>query len=210
VLSNVNLAVSRGEIVWLRGVSGSGKTTLLNLAGLLAAPDAGLVRIGGEQAVGLSDRRAARMRAQTLGFIFQQHNLIGHLTAVENIVLPALRPERHAEEQARIMLTELGLRERADFTANQLSGGERQRIAIARALINEPAVILADEPVSGLDADSANDVLRQLTRAAAAGHAVVVASHDDIVATIAGRTVTMAGGRLKENDRDTSPADGAA
>jgi len=202
ILARVDFQVAPGQVVWLRGASGSGKTTLLNIAGLLAAPDAGTVRVGGQPAPRLGGRQAARLRGRTLGFVFQQHNLLGHLTAIENIVLAARAPLRQAHAQARVALDSLGLTARADFPADRLSGGERQRIAVARALINKPAVVLADEPISGLDADSAGEVLRQLAAAAAAGHAVVLASHDDAAATIAHRTVTLAGGRLLEHEPD--------
>lgn len=205
VLAGVTLAIRPGEVVWLRGASGSGKTTLLTIAGLLAPPDSGEVRINGVAATGLSNTRIAALRGHSLGFVFQQHNLISHLTAVENIVLPARDGKRSAEHRARSMLANLGLDHRADFPANRLSGGERQRIAIARALINAPAVVLADEPISGLDADSATHVLHQLSIAAGNSRGVLVASHDSTVATIADRTITLVAGRL-EQARNTLPA----
>jgi ABC-type lipoprotein export system ATPase subunit len=112
VLAGIDLEIRSGEVVWLRGPSGSGKTTLLAIAGLLAPPTCGEVHIGGEPVIGLSSARSAAFRARSLGFVFQQHNLIGHLTAVENIVLPAIAPRRSAEVKAREMLAELGLTHR--------------------------------------------------------------------------------------------------
>jgi ABC-type lipoprotein export system ATPase subunit len=196
ILTEVDLVVREREVVWLRGPSGAGKTTLLNIAGLLAPPDRGVVRIDGESAIGLRDTRAARIRAEKIGFVFQHHHLLHHLTTLANVVLPALSSRRTAEARARALLAGLGLAERVDFGADALSGGERQRAAVARALINDPRILLADEPTSGLDESSARLVLDGLAQAAAEGRGVLIASHDPTVATIATRRVEITDGRI--------------
>ncbi|MEW2431955.1 ABC transporter ATP-binding protein [Micromonospora sp. NPDC047644] len=198
VLTDVHLSVTPGEIVWLQGPSGAGKSTLLNIAGLLAVPDAGRVRIAGQDASRISSRQAAVLRATKLGFVFQEHNLFGHLTSIDNIMLPSLDSARVARSKAISMVAQLGLADRAQFTANRLSGGEQKRIAVARALINKPAIVLADEPTAGLDSEAIHEVLAQFTSAANDGLAVVIASHDNVVSDISQRTVALSDGALSE------------
>lgn len=196
VLIDVTLDVAPGSVVWLRGASGAGKTTLLSIAGLLAAPSTGAVIIDGQPVDRLGGRHRARLRARKLGFVFQQHNLIGALTALDNVMLPALTSVGAARHRACELLAAVGLTERAGSRAHHLSGGERQRVAVARALVNRPKVILADEPISGIDDQAATEVLRQLSTAAAEGSAVVIASHDDAVGEWATETTTLQAGRL--------------
>ncbi|MBU2664492.1 ATP-binding cassette domain-containing protein [Actinoplanes bogorensis] len=205
VLRGVRLEVRPGEIVWLRGRSGTGKSTLLTIAGLLTRPDGGTVRIGGTDTRGLGERELAMTRATRLGFVFQQHNLFGHLTAIENVVLPAVGPRAGARRRAADMLAGLGLAGRTNAAARNLSGGERQRIAVARALINDPALLIADEPVSGLDLESAGQVLEQFRGAAAQGRAVLIASHDDVAGRIADRVVVLSDGRLTADTPVATP-----
>lgn len=206
VLSDVSLRVDGGEVVWLRGPSGAGKSTLLNIAGLLAFPDRGSVRLAGEETAGMRGGRLARMRAR-VGFVFQDHNLLAHLTSVENIMLASRADARTARKRAESMLDHLGLADRAGFPAAQLSGGEQKRIAVARALMNRPAVVLADEPTAGLDAEATGKVLGQLTAAAETGQAVLIASHDEIVASISDRSVALAGATLTGSGPTPTGAD---
>jgi putative ABC transport system ATP-binding protein len=202
ILREVDVAVSPGEIVWLRGVSGAGKSTLLSVAGLLSEPDSGRVRINGREATGIGRRKAATLRAEELGFVFQDHSLFGHLSSIENVMLPSLENPRKARAKAYGLLEQFGLRDRADFRVHRLSGGEQKRVAIARALINDPAVILADEPTAGLDAGAIQEVLEQFRRAADSGRTVVIASHDDVVASVGRRSMTLSGGVLQPEERE--------
>lgn len=198
VLSDVNLAVSAGTVLWVRGPSGTGKTTLLCIAGLLARPSAGTVRIEGKPVSNLNGRHTAHVRAHKLGFVFQLHNLIDSLTVLENVLLPALASREESHARARELLVDLGVLGHAGHKASLLSGGERQRVAVARALINRPPIILADEPITGLDPESAHHVLERLLAAAHGGCAVIIASHDQTVASIADRAVDLRQGQLKE------------
>jgi ABC-type lipoprotein export system ATPase subunit len=198
ILGGVDLRIDPGSIVWLRGASGAGKTTLLSIAGLLAPPDEGSVRIGDLNAETLRSSQRARIRASQIGFIFQHHNLLADLTAVENVMLPSLTRAKSAAVRCRQLLCSLGLQERADFRASLLSGGERRRVAVARALVNSPAIVLADEPVSDLDEHSSCRVLEHLAQAARDGRSVLIASHDERVSAIAHQAVHLQDGHLLE------------
>lgn len=192
VLRDVNFQVGSGEIVHLDGPSGSGKSTLINVCGLLTPATAGSVLIDGVGCTTLGDRERTRVRARFIGFVFQSHHLLPELTSVENVLVAALRPDRVAIETR---LREVGLAEHLNDRAKLLSGGQQQRVAVVRALINQPSVVLADEPVSGLDEASGRTVLDLLQAAAAAGAAVVIASHDARVNQVCHRTLTMHEGR---------------
>jgi putative ABC transport system ATP-binding protein len=195
-LREIDLAISEGELVVVRGRSGSGKSTLLAVLGLLCTPDSGQIMIAGRDSTALTDQEAADIRASHLGFVFQAYNLMNHLTAKENVALAVRGPRRQSERRAVAALHEVGLRERASHRPNQLSGGEQQRVAVARALINHPKILLADEPTGSLDADSERIVLDQLRTAASKGCAVIIVSHSDSVATRADRILTIDTGRL--------------
>lgn len=183
VLRGVDLAVRPGEFVSIRGKSGAGKTTLLKIIGLLERPDAGEVRLFGLRADGLSDGEAAEIRLRRIGFIFQFFNLIPTLTVLENVELPmALAGVGKAERRARAMelMRSLGIAGLADRMPGSLSGGERQRAAIARALANEPSLILADEPTSSLDDENSELVMAMLREASRALGASVIVTAVDI------------------------------
>ena len=202
VLRGVDLAVQKGEIVALVGPSGSGKSTLLHIAGLLERPDRGDVSIGGSPAGGLSDRARTRLRNSTLGFVYQFHHLLPEFSAVENIMLPQLIgavPRRAARARANDLLQRFGLTNRARHRPARLSGGEQQRIAIARAVANAPAVLLADEPTGNLDSKTADIVLGELTELGqASGLAALVATHNQALAARMDRIVELQDGMLIE------------
>jgi putative ABC transport system ATP-binding protein len=195
-LRAVTLEVGRGEWLALMGPSGSGKTTLVNLIGCLDQPTAGTVRIAGTDTRGLSRRALTRFRAEHVGLVFQQFHLVPYLTALENVMLAQYFHSLADAGEARRALEQVGLAERAGHLPAQLSGGEQQRVCIARALINDPAVILADEPTGNLDEENEAAVLELLRDAHAAGRTIVMVTHDAATAALAGRTVHLRHGRV--------------
>ena len=189
VLSGISLNVQAGEIVWLRGESGSGKSTILNIAGLLSTPDAGKVWINGDDRTDASSRTASLVRSSEIGMVFQGSNLMPELTALENVLLASSRPMTRATITAQ--LDRFGLAAVADRQAKRLSGGQQQRVAFCRALINEPSLLLADEPSSGLDATNTEAILDAMRTGAAGGCGVLVASHDEVFQHVAHRQLPM-------------------
>ena len=206
VLRRIDLAVREGETVALTGPSGSGKTTLLQIAGLLDRADAGDVRICGESASGLGDRRLSAMRARHLGFVFQFHQLLPEFSARENLVIPQLvagRSKREAGRRADALLAMVGLSNRAGHRPARLSGGEQQRVAIARATANGPRLLLADEPTGNLDEANGRLVIRTfLELAQEAGVAALVATHNIGLARRLDRMVRLEDGVLQEGSAD--------
>ncbi len=196
----ISLTVARGEVVAVMGPSGSGKSTLLHLLGGLAVPDAGAVAIGGRLLRGMSDDALTILRRRSVGFVFQSYNLVPTLTAEENVALPLLLDgvaTRAARSRARDALAEVGLTNRADHAPDRLSGGEAQRVAVARAVVVAPAVVLADEPTGSLDSDAAATILALLCRAAGVrGAAVVMVTHDPRAAAHAQRVLRVADGAV--------------
>jgi ABC-type lipoprotein export system ATPase subunit len=191
VLDGVDLEVTAGETIAITGPSGCGKSTLLNLLGTLDTPDTGTIRILNRDVTDLDDKALARLRAETIGFVFQLHHLLPQLTAIENVLLPTLatrdRSRRSASEaRARQLLEAVGLQDRLHHRPSQLSGGERQRTAVARALINTPRLLLADEPTGALDEHNAGELVELLTRLARQEKmAIVAVTHDpDVAATM--------------------------
>jgi putative ABC transport system ATP-binding protein len=195
-LAGVSLTVRVGEMVALRGRSGSGKSTLLTILGLLNRPDSGALWFAGHNVLSLSRSTAADVRARHIGFVFQSFNLLSHLSARENVMLAVRLPPRRARRTTGQLLRAAGLGHRINHRPSQLSGGEQQRVALVRALINGPDLILADEPTGNLDAESEELVLVRLREAAAQGRAVIVASHSDVVCAAADRVVTMDKGQI--------------
>ena len=200
VLSDVSLTVGNNEIITIVGPSGAGKTTLLQIAGSLDRPDSGKVIYDGTDLSGLNDRRLSEFRNRNIGFIFQFHQLLPEFTAVENAAMPALiagLPRRKAFDKASELLDMLGLGERLRHKPSEMSGGERQRTAVARALINDPRVVLADEPTGSLDSRNRDEIrslmadLRQRL-----GQTFVIVTHDPSVSEIADRIIHMADGRI--------------
>ncbi|MBR3442702.1 MAG: ABC transporter ATP-binding protein [Bacteroidaceae bacterium] len=199
VLKGIDLDISRGEIVSIVGPSGAGKTTLLQIMGTLDAPDTGTVVIDGTDVTRLGQRDMARFRNQRLGFVFQFHQLLPEFTAVENVMIPAMIAgvsKRAAHERAMELLRFLSLDERAEHKPNELSGGEKQRVAVARALVNNPAVILADEPSGSLDTQNKQE-LHQLffDLRDRMGQTFVIVTHDEQLATLTDRKIEMRDGR---------------
>lgn len=202
VLADISLSVGRGEVVALVAPSGAGKSTLLHIAGLLDVPDAGIVRIGGQDMVGLSDRRRTMARRQDIGFVYQFHHLLPEFTALENITLPQLAngvSRAEAETRAGHLLAEVGIAHRADHRPAALSGGEQQRVAFCRALANEPRLLLADEPTGNLDPATSDQVfgaLMSLVRKT--GLSAVIATHNLELAGRMDRMVRLDTGNLTE------------
>ena len=200
---DADLRVEPGEVLAIQGPSGSGKSTLLGLLGLLDVPTRGTVLVSGADASALDDRHRTRLRAETIGFVFQQFNLIGHLSARRNVEAALLfrGMDRTGRRDASTgMLERLGLGNRTQHHPTQLSGGEQQRVALARALVTGPTVLLADEPTGNLDSVNSDTVLDLLVASAAEGVAVIVATHDPTVAARADRRKLIRDGELLDAD----------
>lgn len=195
-LDGVNLEVGRGEWVSVMGPSGSGKTTLLNILGGLDQPTSGRLEIDGTDVTHLSPKELARFRRETVGLVFQQFYLVPYLTALENVMLAQYFHSMADEAETRAALEAVGLGERLHHLPAQLSSGEQQRVCIARALINQPKIILADEPTGNLDAANEEIVLDIFRRLHAQGHTLIVVTHDTHVGQIADRLVTLEHGRV--------------
>jgi putative ABC transport system ATP-binding protein len=200
-LRGVSFTVGRNDYVALVGPSGSGKSTLMHLLGGLDRPTGGRLRIDGRDVSGLSPTELARLRNETIGFVFQSFHLLARTSAVDNVALPLVYRGLNARarrEKARAMLTKVGLEHRMDHRPNQLSGGEQQRVAIARALVTDPAVLLADEPTGNLDTATGQAVLALLEQLnAEEGVALVLVTHDREVAARAKRQIRMRDGLIE-------------
>jgi ABC-type lipoprotein export system ATPase subunit len=210
-VDDVDLDVAAGETVAIMGPSGCGKSTLLQLLGGLDRPSGGSVWLGDRRVDDLGERKLARMRRDEVGFVFQSVHLMEELTAVENVELSALlagRSPRAARRRALDLLDRVGLGDRAGFLPAALSGGQRQRVAVARALANEPAVVLADEPTGNLDSTATLDVLRLFDSLHEAGQTLVVVTHDARIAATADRLISMRDGALVDETRLTGGTTG--
>jgi ABC-type lipoprotein export system ATPase subunit len=198
VLDGASLHVQAGEIVAILGRSGTGKSTLLHLIGGLDKPDAGEISVAGERVTGASERVLSRLRRQRIGFVFQFFHLLPELTGEANVLLAGRvrGAEPDAAHRGQALIDGLGLREVAGSLPHQLSGGEQQRFAIARALVNDPDVLLADEPTGNLDMRAGAEVLRLLRAGAEEGRAVILVTHEPAAAGIADRVLTLRDGRL--------------
>jgi len=200
-LDRVSLAIAPGEWVAVMGPSGSGKTTLLNLMGCLDRPTAGSLTIAGTEVAGLGARELTRFRRETVGFVFQQFHLIPYLTALENVMLAQYFHSMADEGEARQALDAVGLGERARHRPSQLSGGEQQRVCIARALINQPSLVLADEPTGNLDQANEELVLDIFQSLHRQGHTLIVVTHDPDVGRRGDRIVRLEHGRVAAEEK---------
>jgi ABC-type lipoprotein export system ATPase subunit len=205
-LAQVTLTVQAGEFVAIMGPSGCGKSTLLNMIGALDQPTAGAVWVAGENLAQL--KQVDKFRAQTIGFIFQLHNLLPTMTALENVEVPLIgqiSSARRRQDRARELLALVGLAPRANHLPNQLSGGQRQRVAVARALANQPALILADEPTGALDSQSGEEIMALLAELNRQGTTIAVVTHDRHVAQTTSRILRMSDGRIVDDHRIEDP-----
>ena len=202
VLKGVNLEVERGEVISIVGPSGAGKTTLLQLIGTLDKPTGGKIFFDGEELSRMSNRRLATFRNKHIGFVFQFHQLLPEFTALENITIPALiagRDRKEAEKEAIELLRIMNLEERAGHKPSEMSGGENQRIAVARALINHPDVILADEPSGSLDSRNKEELHRLFFDLRDKfGQTFIIVTHDETLASLTDRTIRMVDGTIDE------------
>ncbi len=206
VLKGINLHIDKGEVVSIVGPSGAGKTTLLQIIGTLDKPDSGEIIIDGTDVGKLSSKKLSEFRNRRIGFVFQFHQLLPEFTAVENIMIPAFiagAQKDEARQRAMELLDFMGLADRAGHKPNELSGGEKQRVAVARALVNRPAVILADEPSGSLDSKNKEELhrlffdLRDKT-----GQTFVIVTHDENLARITDRTIAMKDGMLSAEETE--------
>lgn len=200
VLKGIDAAIDKGEIVSITGASGAGKTTLLQIVGTLEKPDAGEVLIDGRSVFEMKEKALSAFRNRHIGFVFQFHRLLPEFTALENVVLPALiarRGESEARRQAAELLDFLGMKERMHHKPAQLSGGEKQRAAVARALINRPDVVLADEPSGSLDTQNKTELHRLFFDLRKEfGQTFVIVTHDEALAKLSDRTIVLRDGRI--------------
>jgi putative ABC transport system ATP-binding protein len=199
-LDHISLHVAQGEWLSIRGPSGSGKSTLVNLIGCLDRPTSGEIWLDGQNVAGISSSELNRVRAEKIGFIFQQFHLIPFLTALENVMLAQYFHSMTDEKEAIDALTRVGLGDRANHLPSQLSGGEQQRVCIARALINDPKIILADEPTGNLDAINEEVVLRLLREFHHQGRTIVMVTHDPVVARLADRRIEFHHGKIESQE----------
>ncbi|MFQ3283466.1 MAG: putative ABC transport system ATP-binding protein [Natronomonas sp.] len=193
-LDSVSIAVDGGSLVAIMGPSGSGKSTLLNVVGLLDSPDEGRVRVDDEDVTDISIDERTRLRKGTIGFVFQDFHLIPTLSALENVVMPTIFDPDPKRDRAAELLERVGLGDRLDHLPDELSGGQKQRVAIARSLVNDPSIVLADEPTGNLDLDTGERILSELTAITDAGVSVIAVTHDPEVAEYADRTIELRDG----------------
>lgn len=201
VLKDVNLQVEAGEYVAIMGPSGSGKTTLMNIIGCLDQPTSGTYEFAGEDILSYKDKELAEVRSKSIGFVFQNFQLLPRATAQDNVALPlsyaGIKPKQR-KEMAFTALEKVGLADRATFRPNQLSGGQKQRVAIARAMVNHPKILLADEPTGALDSKSGEQIMQLFQQLNDEGVTIVMITHDNKVAQRAKRIVHIIDGELTE------------
>lgn len=200
ILKGLNLEIVGGEMVAVTGPSGCGKSTLMHLLGLLDSPSSGRIIFDGVETSGLNDRQRSSFRSDKIGFVFQQFNLLKKFTSLENVMLPLIYSHKGggSEKRATQLLEEVGLAHRVNHVTSKLSGGEQQRVAIARSLINDPPLILADEPTGNLDSRAGAEIISLLKELNKKGKTLVIVTHDPGVAESCGRTIRMKDGEVVE------------
>jgi putative ABC transport system ATP-binding protein len=197
-LDGVSLKINDGDLLAITGASGSGKSTLMNILGCLDRPDSGNYRLGGDDVSKLSGDRLAEIRNKHIGFVFQSFNLLPRMSALENVELPLLYAGKsEARKRAQQALETVGLGGRVHHEPNQLSGGQRQRVAVARAIVSDPSMILADEPTGNLDSRTGEEVLQMFQELNKQGRTIVIVTHDPTVASHCTREIAMQDGRIK-------------
>ncbi|MGB5944105.1 MAG: ABC transporter ATP-binding protein [Leeuwenhoekiella sp.] len=206
VLKGIDLDIDRGEYVAFMGPSGSGKSTLMNLLGCLDTPTSGTYVLNGRDVSQMTDDELADVRNTEIGFVFQTFNLLPRTTALDNVALPMVyagysKTERH--NRAAEVLTDVGLADRMDHKPNQLSGGQRQRVAVGRALVNKPAIILADEPTGNLDSKTSVEIMKLFDDIHAAGNTVILVTHEEEIAEHAHRVIRLRDGLIEKDERKT-------
>ena len=212
-LDGVDLDVEAGEYLAIMGASGSGKSTLMNLLGCLDTPTEGHYRLNGTPVETLDDEALAAIRNREIGFVFQTFNLLPRTTAMENVELPLVyagQPRRERREQAKRALTRVGLGDRMDHRPNELSGGQRQRVAVARALVNEPSILLADEPTGNLDSATSGEIMDLFDELSAAGNTILLVTHEPDIAERCRRQVVMRDGKILSDTATGSESDTAS
>ena len=208
-LKGIDLDIHAGEMIAIVGPSGSGKSTLMNLLGCLDTPTEGMYEIGGENVSGVSRDTLAEIRNRRVGFVFQNFNLLPHITAQENVELPMLfggRSPKERRQRAAELLTRVGLGDRLEHKPTELSGGQMQRVAIARALAMDPDIVLADEPTGNLDTSSGSDIMSIFTELWKSGRTLVIITHDPALAKRANRIVEIRDGRITSDHRNEEAA----
>lgn len=204
-LKGIDVSINKNEYVAMMGPSGSGKSTLMNLLGCLDTPTSGAYNLNGTDVSSLEDNDLARIRNKEIGFIFQTFNLLPRLTALENVALPLVYAgysKEQRNEKAAEVLAKVGLADRMDHKPNQLSGGQRQRVAVARALVNDPSIILADEPTGNLDSKTSLDIMRLFQEIHQMGNTLIVVTHEEEVAFHAHRILRLRDGLVEADEKN--------
>ena len=204
-LDNVDLQIDKGDFVAVMGPSGSGKSTLMNILGCLDTPDDGNYHLLEKEVARLDDAELSRIRNEYIGFVFQSFHLLPRLTALDNVMLPLRYSETDlavAKEKAMDLLGKLGLMDRLDHKPNQLSGGQRQRVAIARSMINDPPLLLADEPTGNLDSRTSEEIMQLFADLNQRGQTILMVTHEDEIAAHARRLIRMRDGKIEDDTTD--------
>ena len=207
-LRGVSLSIEKGEYVSIMGTSGSGKSTLMNMIGGLDTPTSGQYTLNGQEVSELDDDRLATIRNKEIGFVFQTFNLLQRNTALDNVCLPLIYagvPKHERVERARNMLTSVGLEDRLDHKPNEMSGGQRQRVAVARALVNNPSLLLADEPTGNLDSKISEDVMKLFAKIHKDGNTLIVVTHEEDIALHAHRIIRLIDGKIASDEINPTP-----
>jgi putative ABC transport system ATP-binding protein len=206
VLKEISFSIQKNEYVALMGPSGSGKSTLMNLLGCLDTPTRGKYVLNNQDVSKLSDDELAQIRNKEIGFVFQTFNLLPRATALDNVALPLIYaglPKAKRIERAMQVLTEVGLSDRIEHKPNELSGGQRQRVAVARALVNSPSIILADEPTGNLDSTTSNEIMGLFDTIHKAGNTIIVVTHEENIAKHAHRIIRLMDGNIESDELNT-------